>query len=342
MYADYHLTSHRASRRNFAALLTGLLLCLIASAAAARALEVKGIALTVSDLDRSVAFYETALDFRKLSERVVAGPDQGDLDGVSGGEVKVAVLQLGDETIELEQYLTPPGRPIPADSRSNDLWFQHFAVVVSDMKRAYAHLPPHRSISGTPQTIPASNVAAAGIKAYKFKDPDGHPLELIYFPPGKGRPRWRNHGERLFLGIDHSAITVASSEKSAAFYRDLLGLSVAGEGVNTGPTQERLDHAAGAVVRITGLRPESADGPGIEFLQYVRPADGRAATEPVRANDVAHVHTVLQVDNLADLAERLGKQGAAFISPQIIELDQHGKSLMVRDPDGHAVLLVEQ
>ena len=73
-------------------------------------------------------------------------------------------------------------------SRSNDLWFEHMAIVVSDMDKAYARCRQHgvRQISPEPQTIPASNVPAAGIKAIKFRDPDNHNLELLWFPDGQG------------------------------------------------------------------------------------------------------------------------------------------------------------
>lgn len=139
-------------------------LWLAAFSAFAGALEIKSLALTVSDLDRSVAFHEKALDFRKISERVLVGRDYDYLTGVYGSRVKSATLQLGNETIELDQYLSPEGNPIPTDSRSNDAWFQHFAVVVSDMDQAHEHLKgtPFQAISSAPQTIPASSAAAAG------------------------------------------------------------------------------------------------------------------------------------------------------------------------------------
>lgn len=322
------------------------LLWLVASSAFGRALEIKGVVLTVSDLNRSVAFYETALGFSRVSGRLIADRSHEDVIGIPGTRVRSATLQLGDETIELEQYLGPTGQPIPVDSHSNDLWFQHFAVVVSDMDKAYEHLRrvPFQAISSAPQTIPESNQAAAGIRAFKFKDPDGHPLELLYFPPGKGNPKWQHATDRLFLGIDHSAITVSSSERSLDFYRDLLGLQVAGESLNTGTTQEQLDNAPGAVVRVTGLRPESADGPGLEFLHYVMPADGRSTPSGVRPNDIAHVRVVLEVDDIDRLADELTKKHDSFISPQVVSLSgtTFSKSLLVKDPDGHAVMLVQR
>jgi catechol 2,3-dioxygenase-like lactoylglutathione lyase family enzyme len=90
-------------------------------------------------------------------------------------------MRLGEQQIELTQFISPPDpRPIPVPSYSNDLWFQHFAIVVRDMDAAWAQLRTHhvRQISPRPQTIPMSNQVAAGIKAIKFRDPDGHNLEL--------------------------------------------------------------------------------------------------------------------------------------------------------------------
>ena len=126
------------------------------------------------------------------------------------------------------EFIAPSyGEPVPIDSKSNDLWFQHIAIIVSDMDRAYEILREHnvRQISTGPQTIPESNKEAAGIRALKFLDPDGHPLELLWFPPDKGDPRWHKKTDKLFLGIDHTAIGVSDSEDSIKFYKDLLGIS---------------------------------------------------------------------------------------------------------------------
>lgn len=320
-------------------------LALLASTVFAGAKEIRGFALTVSDLDRAVEFYQQALDFRKISERTITDRNYDYLTGVFGTRVRSATLQLGEESIELDQYLTPAGQTIPVDSRSNDLWFQHFAVVVSDMDKAFDRVRrfPIQSISSAPQTIPESNQAAAGIKAYKFKDPDGHPLELLWFPADKGRAKWQQANGRLFLGIDHSAIGISSTERSTAFYRDLIGLSVAGGTVNTGMTQEQLDNAFGAVVRITGLRPERAESPGLEFLQYVTPSGGRPSPVSLRPNDLVLTRTVIEVDDLAALAMRLQGSGVTFISPQPVPVAgaPWSTGLMVKDPDGHAVLLVQ-
>ena len=337
-------TEHRTRTDTLMLWLLAAALALVTSTVFAAAREIRGFVLTVSDLDRAVVFYEQALGFEKVSERTVTGRDLDYLTGVFGTRVRIARLQLGDEFIELEHYVAPAGLPIPVDSRSNDLWFQHFAVVASDMEKAYEHVRGFgvQSISSAPQTIPETNRAAAGIKAYKFKDPDGHPLELLTFPPDKGRAKWQDKG-RLFLGIDHSAITVADTQRSTRFWRDLVGLQVAGANLNTGITQEQLDNAFGAVVRITGLKPERETSPGLEFLQYLTPSGGRATPIGQRPNDLGATRTVVEVDDLDALTAKLQAGKVSFISPQPVSVPgmPWRKGLMVHDPDGHAVLLVE-
>lgn len=329
-----------------ATLLAMVVVALFSAGAFARVLEIRGFALTVSDMDRSVEFFERVLDFKKVSERIIVDRNYDYLTGVFGTRVRNVQLNLGDEIIELEQYLSPSGQPIPVDSRSNDLWFQHFAVVVSNMDKAYEHVRKFSitGISSSPQTIPESNKGAAGIKAYKFKDPDGHPLDLLYFPADKGNPKWQQPNDKLFLGIDHSAITVGSTERSIAFYENLIGLQVKGGGVNTGITQEQLDNAFGAVVRITGLRPDGSAGPGLEFLQYLTPSGGRAAPGGLRPNDLVLTRSIVEVDNLRGLMMQLQNNNVTFISPDIVTVTgtSYSQALMVKDPDGHALLLVQK
>ena len=330
----------------FSRLALAAVLALAAAPLFAEVRAIQGFALTVADADRATAFYEAALGFKKVSERVIFDRNYDYLTGVFGTRVKSVTLSLGGDRIELNQFVSPAGQPIPQDSRSNDLWFQHMAIVVSDMDQAYRHLQNFMTqyISDAPQTIPESNPPAAGIKAFKFKDPDGHPLELLYFPPGKGRAKWHKAEGRVFLGIDHSAITVSDTERSLRFYRDVLGLAVAGGSLNSGATQEHLDNAFGALVRVTALRPTSTEGPGLEFLQYLTPGGGRPIPVTARTNDIAHVHAVLEVDDITAVAAQLQRRNVAFISPEVVSVNGmgYGKGLMVKDPDGHALLLVQR
>src|SRR3954447_8146666 len=72
--------------------------------------SVDSVGLTVSDLGRSVEFYSKVLSFEKVSEVEIAGPEYEHLEGVFGLRIRVARMRLGDEFIELTEYLTPRGK----------------------------------------------------------------------------------------------------------------------------------------------------------------------------------------------------------------------------------------
>jgi catechol 2,3-dioxygenase-like lactoylglutathione lyase family enzyme len=229
--------------------------------------------------------------------------DDSGTDGASAG------MRLGREHIVLRQA---SGRPVPAQSRSNDLWFQHLAIVVSDIERAYdiALRASAVPISAGPQLLPAWNPNAGGIRAVYFRDPDLHPLELIQYPPGKGEMRWRDR-DRLFLGIDHTAIAVSDTERSLAFYRDRLGLRIVGESENWGLEQEKLSDVPAAHVRITTLRASA--GPGVELLQYLNSGAGQPMPVDTTPDDL--------------WVEEIVMRTVTGLAP--------GQQL--RDPDGHAI-----
>jgi len=302
------------------------------------------VGMTVSDIDRSVAFFTGVLTFEKVSDVELAGGEHERLLGLFGVRMRVVRLRLGDEHIELTEFLAPRGRPVPADSRSNDRWFQHVAIIVSDMDAAYARLRQHNveHASPEPQRLPDWNPNAGGIKAFYFKDPDGHALEVLQFPAGKGDPKWHRPSQRLFLGIDHTAIVVGDTGTSLKFYRDTLGLRVAGESTNYGPEQERLNSVFGARLRITGLK--AANGPGIELLEYLAPRNGRPAAG-IQPNDMAHWETTVTTADAGLALERFVNERVMLTSPAVALLGRpldFAKGLLVQDPDGHAVKVVQR
>jgi catechol 2,3-dioxygenase-like lactoylglutathione lyase family enzyme len=308
--------------------------------------RVGAVGMTVSDMDRSIEFYSKVLSFEKVSDVEVTGEDYERLEGVFGLRMRVVRLRLGDEFVELTEYLAPRGRPVPVDSRSNDRWFQHIAIITSDMEKAYAWLRENKveHASTGPQRLPDWNRNAGGIKAFYFRDPDKHWLEILQFPDGKGDQKWRHPSERLFLGIDHTAIVVSNTDASLKFYRDVLGLKIAGASENYGTEQEHLNNVFGARLRITGLRAGNI-GPGIEFLEYLAPRDGRPAPVDERASDLFHWQTTLVVNSAEQIAERLNRENFRFVSPGVVKIGDGRlgfmKGLLVRDPDGHVMQLIE-
>jgi catechol 2,3-dioxygenase-like lactoylglutathione lyase family enzyme len=307
------------------------------------------VGMSVADMDRSVAFYSKVLDFEKVCDVEVAGSEYEQLQGVFGLRMRVVRMRLGDESVELTEYLAPKGRLMPVDSRSNDHWFQHIAIITSDMDRAYQWLRKNKveHASTGPQRLPDWNKNAGGIEAFYFKDPDGHPLEILHFPSDKGDLKWQRLAsqspEKLFLGIDHTAIVVADTDASLKFYRDTLGLKIAGESENYGTEQEHLNNVFGARLRITALR--AASGPGVELLEYLAPRDGRVRPPDSKANDLMHWETRVVASGVETAARSLRAAKATFVSSGVIVTASGAgvpdRRVVVRDPDGHAIHLTE-
>ncbi|MES1218620.1 MAG: VOC family protein [Bacteroidota bacterium] len=307
--------------------------------------KVEAIGITVSDMARSVKFYNELLGFKKISDEEVYGTQYEQLEGIFGLRMRIVRMQLGDEIIELTDYITSGGRSIPENAMSNDLIFQHIAIVVSDMDKAYEVLRKRMvmHVSTAPQTIPQSNLAAAGVKAFYFHDPDMHNLELIYFPKGKGQPKWQDAKGKLFLGIDHTAIGISNTDSSLKFYEGILGIMRKGDSWNMGMEQAHLNFVEGASLHITGLR--SPAGAGIEFLEYLQPGPGKPYPSDTRADDIWYWQTTLITEDAISLFTKLKEAGYRFISKGLIELQtKTGKSVkafIVKDGDGHAMLIKE-
>jgi catechol 2,3-dioxygenase-like lactoylglutathione lyase family enzyme len=299
-------------------MLLAILLVSLPASAAVR--EVGPIELTVHDLNRELNFFTNTLPFQLRSITMTKRGAADDLLALKNTELRTAELSLGDEHIRLTEHLWNKGRAIPADSRSFDHWFQHIAIVVSDMDRAYDRLRQHKvkHVSTGPQTLPAWNKNAGGIKAFYFRDPEDHVLEIIWFPADKGDSKWQQPNTNLFLGIDHTAIVVSDTDRSLQFYTNVIGLRVVGGAENFGTEQEHLNQVFGARLRITALRAQR--GPGIEFLEYITPPGGRPLPADAKANDLVFWRTHLMVDG------PISQSGAS-------------RSFILRDPDGHALQL---
>lgn len=291
------------------------------------------IILICRDADRLAEFYARAFGFADLNESVRADPGFCTLIGLANGHVWMRTLQLGDQRLALAQ-VTPSGRPYPGAVPGYDPLFQHFAISVSDMAAAFAAL---RAVAGWtaistngPQILPASS---GGVTAFKFRDPEGHPLELLEFPAGVApRDRSVRIGNPC-LGIDHSAISVADTARSVSFY-DRLGLARVGGSLNCGPEQQKLDGIPGAVVEVTTLAPSMHQVPHVELLCYRGDvARHNALADPA---DAAATQLVFAVTGEAFEALVASNRGAVTNTALI---SQGLSRALLRDPDGHLLCL---
>jgi catechol 2,3-dioxygenase-like lactoylglutathione lyase family enzyme len=304
-------------------------------------IRVGRISFTTSDAERLGVFYRRAFGFEPMESEYYGGEAFSRLSGVEGARARALPLRLGQETIELLAF-TECGAPYPADIGSDDPRFQHIAIVVADMETAYLRLCACEGWTAitrpAPQHLPASSGA---VTAFKFRDPEGHPLELLAFPPGNVPPRWRKASRRHgpCLGIDHSAIVVSDTARSVAFYQQILGFSIAGGSLNRGREQEQLDAVPGAVVEVTALDPGTGNPPHLELLCYRSPDRPRGAPAALHSNDIAATRLMFEVDDVPGLERRLAGASVRFTSAGVGALQDNRQAWLIRDPDGHALLL---
>ncbi len=243
---------------------------------------ITGFALVTTDLPRLVQFYCDVLGFTaQEEERPIDQAEIAMLD--LSGNGRRQVVSLGRQTVSIDQF-EQAGRPYPPYSDVASLWFQHLALVVSDMGEAFARLRDVVPISqGGPRQLPSSS---GGVQAFKFRDPDGHPLELLRFPSDRTPNAWRTEQKlagQIGLGIDHSAISAADADASAAFYH-ALGLKTGDRTLNEGPEQQRLDDLRGVKVAVVPMIPPEGT-PHLELLGYQIPSGDQGPA--LEANDVA-------------------------------------------------------
>jgi catechol 2,3-dioxygenase-like lactoylglutathione lyase family enzyme len=256
------------------------------------------IARNCDNLARTQTFYE-ALGFTPQGP---AADDPALANVLDATRTRSLHLTLGAQQLELTQCF-PPGAPYPANARSDDLIFQHIAIVTTNIAEATARARQAGATpitQGGPQHLPA---ASGNVTAWKFRDPDGHPLEFLQFPTTE---KWS--GPALFLGYDHTAIATANASRAIAYYTN-LGFTLAHRHRNQGPEQNQLDALTPATPEIITLTPQTAP-PHLELLAY-----------PPHPNPTIQPHPT---DIAAD---------------RLILPNSPNHTTLTRDPDGHFVML---
>ena len=261
----------------------------------ARVLRVARIGLNTVDPDALARFFVETLGFEH------DGQDAVRLDGF------VVDLRRVDRSAPAYPVEVPGWSPL----------FQHFAIVVPDMNAAMRRL--ETSTGWTPISTDGPQTLPGGVTAFKFRDPEGHPLEFLVLPDAPvTAPR-----------IDHSAISVADVARSIAFYED-LGLRVGPRTLNQGIEQQRLDAIPDAQVDVVGMLPSAVEKPHVELLGYRGRHDRPAASADVDA--IAATRLVLMLDGEEALH--------TLVAHHADRLARHGGSTLLRDPDGHLLELV--
>jgi len=154
---------------------------------------------TVSDIERSIAFYRDVFDMEVYwstatgPRRVVREEKESYVCGVTGypnAHLKIAILRYGVSHLELVQYIQPAGEPLAPGTHPPGS--PHIAFTVADLDTAWAKLQRMKDrfnlefVSDGPIDIDSG--PAVGGRAIYFRDPDGITVELVELNQG-----WMRH-----------------------------------------------------------------------------------------------------------------------------------------------------
>jgi catechol 2,3-dioxygenase-like lactoylglutathione lyase family enzyme len=299
------------------------------------------VTLVVADLDRAEDDYVATFGCR-VEQRGDVDPSLIGVLCLRHARGRRSLLRLGRERIELLEFTDSAGRPYPPDSTSTDLWFQHMAVIVDDMGSAHRLVMENRRFRPISRNGPVRlPEASGGVTAFKFRDHDGHPLELLAFPAGKVPEQWRAADDTgCFLGVDHTAIGVRDTARSATFFSSVFGFRVGGRTENRGPEQDDLDDVDHVDVSVTRLGPD-LPAPRMELLHY-HVGSRRPIPDDIASNDIVATHSVVRVASLDATAAALARHGRPVADHDLMILRGGTRAALVSGPDGHRFLVTEE
>jgi catechol 2,3-dioxygenase-like lactoylglutathione lyase family enzyme len=320
----------------------------------------------VSNLDRSVAFYE-ALGFKQdpaanpawRRDKVVA--HLYNIHASEGLETRMAKMYFvnqdsGERFVLYLRELKGLHRRNLAHHTAWDPGVTHFGLVVPDAEKLWGELGARgmlhaRSWGGKLVAPPGQS---KGMLAY-MTDPDGLDIELIDQRPATPAENGRPARPGFLPGVNHVGVVVLDSDKARAFYGDLLG----GRLVTTRAPWLKgdfYDSAVGAHGNILRFYNESfffaaessgpAPTPGaassrgdyrmnvelVEFQNRKKPVEPRSIT------DIGVGYVGFEVQGLDAFVARAMAAGATMVSDGIVTMRGGTREVMIRDPDVDAFI----
>ena len=146
--------------------------------------------ITVSNLERSLAFWRDVLGFEFSHSAHQKGEMAEQITGVKGAELKLAVVKApGGHKIELLEYLSPadrrkdvdPSTSVRTSLRPCDVGHVHVALTVENLEPLLEKITGSGwQAAGKPQTLTAG--PNAGKRVIYVRDPDGTTIEFMELP----------------------------------------------------------------------------------------------------------------------------------------------------------------
>jgi catechol 2,3-dioxygenase-like lactoylglutathione lyase family enzyme len=138
--------------------------------------------ITVSNLERSVQFWQNVLGFELSHTAHQTGELAKEITGVEGAEIKLAVLKTpGGHKIELLEYLAPPDRKKDLNLQPCDVGHIHVALLVDNVQAVLKRIAAHGwKTAGKPEILKSG--PNAGKRVVYVRDPDGTTIEFMEMP----------------------------------------------------------------------------------------------------------------------------------------------------------------
>ena len=134
------------------------------------------VGFSVASLDEALRFWVEGLGARLVRTGEMGGEFLGQTTGADGASVRMAIVSLADQVIELLEYRGPERPPVP--SRPFDPGFAHLALVVDDLDAVLARIAAYGwKAQGLPQVIASG--ARAGTRVIYAVGPDGATIEFM-------------------------------------------------------------------------------------------------------------------------------------------------------------------
>lgn len=141
------------------------------------------IGFAVASLDEALRFWVDGLGAQLVRTGQMEGEFLGQVTGAHGATVRMAIVSLSDQTIELLEYQGPDRPSVPA--KPFDPGFAHLALVVDDIAALLVRIAAYGwRAQGIPQ--PIASGARAGTLVIYVVGPDGATIEFMQ-PPASAR-----------------------------------------------------------------------------------------------------------------------------------------------------------
>ena len=142
------------------------------------------VAVTVSDMERSLAFYCDLLGLKEVERHHLEGETISKMAGKPDVIMEVVRLEAPETPgvlLDLQQYVTPEGRV--SDAQLGDVAHSHFCFGVPDVWEAYKDLTS-KGVEFVSEPV-SFDLEWGIVYVVFFKDPDGFILELMQVPVEK-------------------------------------------------------------------------------------------------------------------------------------------------------------